>query len=421
MVFEVARMTLPYLLLTLSILIHVRNSLAWSSPSSRRELFTRTFPSSLLLTTHVVTRSPKDAVAATGELPSFLRPFTRLAPLGSPQTSSNKTTNLSLQELADRLSKTLVQGDTGNGGYFLSGDLPTDIFRDDCVFVDPTNQVSSLSQYQNALRVLFDPAESTVELMAPLSVNEESRTISTTIRSRGVLQFPWRPRVKAYESNIVYSVDEDGLISRQSQTWTKSSTEALRESFTPSLFAPAPKSTLAASTEEPAEVTKLFHYLNGRRPDEYSQEERFEIAALIHTIAEARYPWKRDLLPGKWILTYLQPGPDGGGVDRRIPFPEFPFNDSYQVFGKDTVVNIGELFGPSLRVEVSGDLVESDPTLMEVPKRFKQILVEESYVHWRICACPCRSPAKDSLMESILVSVYESARISMAAVLVSSS
>jgi hypothetical protein len=90
----------------------------------------------------------------------------------------------------------------------------------------------------------------------------------------------------------------------------------------------------------------------------------------VASIVEQHYPWKRELLPGKWILVYLQPGPNGGGIDRRIPFPEFDFNDSYQVFGLDSVVNIGEVFGPNLRVEVGGDLTEADTTSLQVPKRF---------------------------------------------------
>lgn len=330
----------------------------------------RALSTSLVLTSTTVTQQPQDALAAD-ELPTFLRPFTKLAPLGSPQVSKEpKTTNLSLTQLSSILSNALVHGATNQGGYFVTGDLPTEIFRDDCVFQDPTNQVSSISQYQNALKILFDPTKSSVELLEPLTVNEEQRTISAKIRSRGVLQLPWKPVINSYESNIVYTVDSEGLISRQDQTWSKSASEALRESFTPSFFDQAPKSTLSKPPDEPIEVTQLFNKLNGRRPIEYTQQERFEIASLIENIVDKRYEWKRDLLPGKWILAYLQPGPDGGGVDRRIPFPEFPFNDSYQVFGDDSVVNIGELLGPSLRVEVSGELHEQDTSSLEVPKRF---------------------------------------------------
>lgn len=330
-----------FLLLAFASLLiwYASDSSAWSSSLARRELLVRSLSGAFLTSSVPVT-------AATDELPSFIRPFTKLVPIGSPQNFSQKSFRLPLTELASRLSRDLVHGASNQGGYFLTGDLSVDIFRDDCVFVDPTNQVSSLSQYQNALRVLFDPSQSTVEIISPLQVDESARTISGTIRSRGVLQFPWHPRVKAYESSILYRVGEDGLIYEQSQTWSKSASEALRESFTPTLFAPPPQSPFASSSDEPVEVTKLFDYLNGRRPTDYSQEECFEIARLIDAVVDKRYAWKRDLLPGKWILAYLQPGPKGGGIDRRIPFPELSFNDNYQIFTSNSITNIGEMFGP---------------------------------------------------------------------------
>ena len=178
----------------------------------------------------------------------------------------------------------MTVGATGQGGYFLSGDLSTDIFRDDCIFLDPTNEVASLSQYQRALRILFDPNESIVQLLSPLAVNEETRTISANIRSRGFLQLPWKPYVTAYESVVQFFVDENGLVSRQSQTWSKSASQALKESFTPTLFTPPPKSNISAASNEPLEVSKLFEALNGRRAMEYSQEEHFEIDSLIDEV-----------------------------------------------------------------------------------------------------------------------------------------
>uniref|UniRef100_A0A7S1FTP2 Uncharacterized protein n=1 Tax=Corethron hystrix TaxID=216773 RepID=A0A7S1FTP2_9STRA len=67
-------------------------------------------------------------------------------------------------------------------------------------------------------------------------------------------------------------------------------------------------------------------------------------------------------MPGRWVLCYLRPGPNGEGIDRRLPFfPEnLPFNESYQMFTFDReggrVTNIGQLLGPFLRIEVSGGL-----------------------------------------------------------------
>jgi hypothetical protein len=147
--------------------------------------------------------------------------------------------------------------------------------------VDPTNSVASLSQYQKAVRILFDTKNSRTQLLGPLKVNADDRTISGRYRTRGLLKFPWKPFVSAFESNIVYKIDDDGLVYEQDQTWSKSAAEALQESFTPTLFTPPPASPLARPAGEPAEVTALFDAVNGRRPQEYSQVERTEITTLI--------------------------------------------------------------------------------------------------------------------------------------------
>ena len=73
------------------------------------------------------------------------------------------------------------------------------------------------------------------------------------------------------------------------------------------------------------------------------------------------------------MLAYLQPGPNGAGIDRRIPFPELEINDSFQVFGKDgtTVRNVGQVLGRWANVQVYGTLQEDNPSSLEVPKRFR--------------------------------------------------
>ena len=91
----------------------------------------------------------------------------------------------------------------------------------------------------------------------------------------------------------------------------------------------------------------------------------------MEELAALRAPWRGELLRGKWRVAYLQPGPGGAGLDRRVPFPELPFNESYQIFGQDTVVNVGELLGPAVEVRVAGSLSEEDLTDQRSPKRFK--------------------------------------------------
>jgi hypothetical protein len=355
--------------------------------SSRRNWFSQTANNAVVVIAGALSVSP-DA-CANDELPSIIRGYTVLAPLGKPETTSQKTTGLSLVDLASRLTRDLTDGATGQGGYFLSGDLSTDIFQDDCEFVDPTNRVSSLSRYQKALRILFDPSQSIVQLVTPLTINEEERTISGRLRSRGYLQLPWRPYVKAYETDIVYSVDESsGLINKQAQTWTKSASQALQETFTPNVVEPPPKSNRKPSSAEPAEVTRLFEYVNGRRPNEYTEQEQQEMDASMDTIASSQSPFERNLLLGTWMLVYLQPGPEGGGIDRRIPFPELPFNQNYQKFGSDVVENIGQVMGPWVDVRVSGELHEENPTTMASPKRFQADIQRGELCVQRIYCAP---------------------------------
>ena len=315
--------------------------------------------------------NPGEAVAEIEALPSGLRQYTALAPLGSPAAATgDKLTGLSLTEIATRLSNDLSNGAKGEGGYFVTGDLSPELFRDDCAFVDPTNSVASLSRYQNALRILFDPNQSVVRLVEPLAINKEDRTITGNVRSWGVLQLPWSPRISSYTTKIVYSIDGDGLIYSQIQSWSIPASEALSETFTPAILNP-PFSTMERPEDEPPEVTELFEIVNGHRPNSFPQDTRFRASELIDKIVSKRYPWHREDLPGKWVLSYLQPGPDGGGIDRRIPFPDLWFNNNFQIFTRDSVTNVGELVGPALEVRVGGALEEIDGTNLSTPKRFR--------------------------------------------------
>ena len=45
--------------------------------------------------------------------------------------------------------------------------------------------------------------------------------------------FPWRPRVEAYDGHVTYTLNEEGLVAVQAQTWSISPAEALRQTFTP--------------------------------------------------------------------------------------------------------------------------------------------------------------------------------------------
>ena len=148
---------------------------------------------------------------------------------------------------------------------------------------------------------------------------------------------------------------------------------ALAAAIAPAAAAACSRRATAADDDEPAAVSRLYALVDGHRPSDFKDlpAAAVEIDQLIDEIVRSRAPWPRGELAGLWRLAYLQPGPDGTGVDRRIPFPEFDFNDSYQRFGESSVLNIGELLGPTLRVEVGGTLTEEDASVVRSPKRFR--------------------------------------------------
>ena len=88
---------------------------------------------------------------ALDALPATVRKYTALAPLGSATASVGGAKRICLSEvlpeclplLAKTLARDIEKGATGKGGYPISGDLTPEIFRDDCRFVDPTNDVTS--------------------------------------------------------------------------------------------------------------------------------------------------------------------------------------------------------------------------------------------------------------------------------------
>jgi len=196
-----------------------RDRIQQGSPPSlpyftRRHLLATTFGG--LLASHV--SLPRDTAA----LP--------LAPLGSPAESVGgaKLTGLSPEEIRDILARNLREGQ-----YFITGDLTPEIFADNCRFKDPTNDIVGLARYVRALGILFDASYSAVRLR-DIQVTGPS-TIEAEWTLGGYLKFPWHPRVEPFIGHTIYHLNDENLIAFQDQTWSISSSEALRETFTPTL------------------------------------------------------------------------------------------------------------------------------------------------------------------------------------------
>jgi len=137
--------------------------------------------------------------------------------------------------------------------------------------------------------------------------------------------------------------------------------------------APFPINAAETSSDLKEQEELLWKKINTRRPSSYNPNETREIETLIDSITSSAKGmiWDRNLLQGTWRVAYIRSGENGGGLDRRIPFPELPFNESYQKFTLDSVTNIGELLGPNVRVEVKGGLKEEDIDINSTPKRFR--------------------------------------------------
>ena len=163
----------------------------------------------------------------------------QLAPLGKPEhVGGEKRVGVSVKEVREILERDLqpiekLSDGTFKGAYFVTGNLTPEIFEDDCAFIDPTNTTKSLSKYMNALKILFDPETSSVDLKSIDIVDDH--TIVGVYDCEGYLKLPWHPRVKPYTGTVTWRTNgENGLIVSQTQQWTGiSAAGAIIESFTP--------------------------------------------------------------------------------------------------------------------------------------------------------------------------------------------
>jgi hypothetical protein len=162
----------------------------------------------------------------------------QLAPLGKAEhVGGEKRVGVSVKEVREILERDLqpiekLSDGTFKGAYFVTGNLTPEIFEDDCAFIDPTNTTKSLSKYMNALKILFDPETSSVDLKSIDIVDDH--TIVGVYDCEGYLKLPWHPRVKPYTGTVTWKTNENGLIESQTQIWTGiSAAGAIMESFTP--------------------------------------------------------------------------------------------------------------------------------------------------------------------------------------------
>jgi len=123
-----------------------------------------------------------------------------------------------------------------NKGYYITGRLSTNIYRDDCVFdgPDPDMPVKGLRKYLNAASQLFDQRTSRAEL---LGLQIDGDVIRAKWRFNGSLRLPWKPIMPEVTGTTIYHMDEDGLIYSHEETWDMSAYQAFFWTMMPQRFA----------------------------------------------------------------------------------------------------------------------------------------------------------------------------------------
>lgn len=179
-----------------------------------------------------VAAAPPAVAASPAAPPAVGRPFDWSGVWngdGPGDAALPKRTGLSASEVAAVLAR-----DLSERKYILTGQMSTQVFSDECRFVDPNNAVTGLAKYRQALSLLFDPQQSELSrVTVAVAQGRGGRVIEADYVASGVLKLPWRPRISAWAGHIEYALDDSGLIVSQVDVWNITRLDALRQTFTP--------------------------------------------------------------------------------------------------------------------------------------------------------------------------------------------
>jgi Uncharacterized conserved protein (DUF2358) len=142
---------------------------------------------------------------------------------GDERTGQTKSVGLSMESLA-AIVRNDWREDT-HKGYYITGRLTPEIYRDDCLFdgPDPDMPVRGLRKFLNAASQLFDAKDSRCQL---LSLEVQGSVIVAHWIMNGTLRLPWRPKLPQVSGTTVYHFDGNGLVQRHEETWDLTAVEA---------------------------------------------------------------------------------------------------------------------------------------------------------------------------------------------------
>ena len=174
----------------------------------------------------------KFLVARHKSLPSFDPPG--CMPIGE----NTKWKNLPISDIVELLIRDW--GCEGKG-YYITGRLTKEIYRNDCLFdgPDPDMPVRGLRKYLSSASQLFDRKKSKAEIY-DVSVNEERNEITVSWRIEGILNLPWHPYVKPWTGTTTYLLDSNNLVYSHIESWDISVVDAFLSVVFPDLGYGAP-------------------------------------------------------------------------------------------------------------------------------------------------------------------------------------
>lgn len=129
--------------------------------------------------------------------------------------------------------------------YYVTGRLSHSLYAADCVFdgPDPDTPVRGTRKWTAATAGLFDHARSRVDLLGIRQTGPDE--VRADWRLEGVLNLPWKPKIKPYTGTTVYKFDERGLVYDHFEIWSISAVDAFVSVVWPSFGeAPAPSAEI---------------------------------------------------------------------------------------------------------------------------------------------------------------------------------
>jgi len=180
------------------------------------------------------TQSRRDVIGTTAALIAgnmFVDASARAeaAAIVSSSTPSSSTVPRPVADL-DKVKDAIIDA-FQNRKYYVTGDLPESLVAPGAHFIDPTTDVVGWKKYTSTVATLFDGERSTVTMLSDPIVDKNKREIFLEWRLEGYLRLPfgYSPHFKPYNGTTTYTINDDGKITKQFETWDISGAEALLE------------------------------------------------------------------------------------------------------------------------------------------------------------------------------------------------